>query len=141
MSRIMKNLSVLVLLGVACGVSVAAVDQPPKAENERLATVHQLMEGLVHPSYLALEEAVKKGRLDGRTAASLTTKSALLNEAGFMLVDNKRSRGETWDDAVKQLRRESAAMTSKIKARDKEGALASLEALTNACVNCHAAYR
>jgi cytochrome c556 len=65
----------------------------------------------------------------------------LLNEAGYLLVDDERSLGKDWDSAAEQLRRVAGEMLVKIAAHDKVGVASDLKVVGGACVNCHAAHR
>jgi len=107
----------------------------------RLATTENVMAGLVHPNYLAIEDAAKAVKKDPQLWKTLATNAALLNEAGYLLVDDERSLGKDWDNAAEDLRRLTAAMLVQIDSHDMNGVARELKAVSAACVRCHAAHR
>lgn len=123
-------------------VTTTAAESAQKHKGaSRLATTENVMVGMVHPNYLAIEDAAKDAKADPQTWKTLATNAALLNEAGYLLVDDERSLGKDWDNAAEQLRRGTAAMLVKIAAHDKVGVASDLKVVGAACVNCHAAHR
>ncbi len=131
------KLGALALLVAATTATVPAQTQ----KRTRLATTENLMVGMVHPNYLAIEEAGNKAHVDPQTWKTLATKAALLNEAGYLLVDDERSQGKDWDKAAEELRTTTVAMLVHIDAHDMRGVAKELKAVGTACSRCHAAYR
>ena len=129
---------VLVMLVAACAKAVAA--RPHKGKS-RLATTQQLMDGMVHPNYLAIERATKESRVDPVAWRALANNAALLNEASYLIVDDDRSLGADWDKAARQLRTGSAELLVKIAARDKTEMESVLKVTAKACNDCHTAHR
>ncbi len=105
------KIGALALLIVTTTAAMSA--QKHKGAN-RLATTEHVMPGMVHPNYLAIEKAAKTAKTDPQQWETLATNAALLNEAGYLLVDDERSLGKEWDDAADALRRSTAAMLVQI---------------------------
>ena len=127
----------LATVAVAAAVLTAAWS----AEGPRVASVKHLMGGIVGPNCSALVGALK-GDLDGDAKAKAIQNAALINEAGHLLMDNKRRRSATWEKAANILRACSDVVIKKIEAGDLEGANAALNTLrTQGCAACHKAHR
>lgn len=107
----------------------------------RLLKTEQLMGGLVRPNCAALGDALKKKPADDKAWETLATNAALLNEAGYLLMEDGRCPDKTWADAAKTLRECSAVVLEKIDAKDAEGAQGAFNAMTKACAACHKAHR
>ncbi len=132
------KLGALALLVTATTVAVSGQTQK---RTGRLATIENLMVGMVEPSFLAIDDAAKNEKVDLQTWKILATKAAMLNEAGHLLVDDERSQGKDWDNAAEELRRTTAAMLVQIEAHDIDGVATGPQAVAKACVRCHAANR
>ena len=142
MSRTYAVLAVAVALTTGGYLASAALgEQKPKAKQKapRVASVHVIMEGIVQPNCKALAQGLKKG--DASAAGELAEHAALLNEAGFLLMQNKRCPDRTWAQAARILRQCSAVVYQKLEAKDLEGAQAAFKAMTQACATCHKAHR
>jgi cytochrome c556 len=137
MSSVLK-LGVLATLIVT---TTAATSAHSRRDPIRLATIENVMTGIVHSNYLAIEEASKKGKADPQTWKTLATNAALLNEAGHLLVDDGRSQGKEWDSSAEDLRKATTAMLVPMKAHDMNGVANELKAVSAACARCHASYR
>lgn len=142
MNRVVQ-LGVLALLVAMIAATVPAQENPTQENPAKIrsATIEQVMVGMVHPNYLAIEKAAKEGRVDAQTWKTLATNAALLNEASFLLVDDGRSLGDSWEKAAAEMRGGSATMLAKVGARDKAGIASELKNIAKGCVNCHAEYR
>ena len=137
----MSSLLKLGALAVLIATTTAAMSAQKHKGATRLATTENVMAGMVHPNYLAIEDAAKSVKADPQAWKALATNAALLNEAGYLLVDDERSLGKDWDRAAEQLRRGTAAMLVKIADQDKVGVASGMKVVGAACVNCHAAHR
>lgn len=125
---------------VASTVSVVATAQFHKGKT-RLALTKQIMVGLVHPNYAAIEKVAKEAPADKKAWEALETNAALLNEASYLLMEDGRCPDADWDKATQKLRAGSAAVLAKIQAKDKVGIATEIKAMTQACVDCHTAHR
>lgn len=134
----------VVCFGLVCGLlaclSMGAVAQVKKGKT-RAASTKQLMGGLVRPSCAGVGEGLKEPPKDDEGWAALATKAALLNEAGYLLMDDGRCPDGTWAGAAKVLKESSAALLAKIEAKDAAGAKTELDNLTKSCAECHKAHK
>lgn len=125
---------------LALAITGPATGQVTKGKS-RLITTKQLMGGLVRPNCAALGGALKKQPADDEAWEAMATNAALLNEAGFLLMDDGRCPDKDWADAAKTLRECSGVVLEKVEAKDPEGAQAAFTALTKACAACHKAHK
>ncbi len=116
-------------------------DKPKKKGPPRVASVHAIMEGIVFPNCKALGAGLKKSDLDEDALHELADNAALLNEAGFILMQNKRCPSKTWAQAAARLRRCSAVVHEKLEAKDVDAARKAFQAMTKACKMCHDAHK
>ena len=137
----MSSFLKLGVLATLIAMTTAATSAPSRRDATRLATLENVMTGMVHPNILAIEEASKNGKADARTWKTLATNAALLNEAGHLLVDDGRSQGKEWDSSADDLRKATAAMLVPMKTHDMNGVANELKAVSAACARCHASYR
>jgi hypothetical protein len=137
----MKKFVCLGMVGVvlAC-LSLGAVAQVTKGKTRPLTT-KQLMGGLVKPNCGGIGDGLKEAPKDDAGWAALATKAALLNEASFILMDDDRCPDATWAGAAKTLRAGSAAVLTKIEAKDAAGAKTEFDTMTKACAECHKAHK
>jgi cytochrome c556 len=137
MSRFLK----LGVLATFIATTTAATSAHSRRSATRLATIENVMTGMVHPNMLAIEEASKNEKTDAQIWKTLATNAALLNEAGHLLVDDGRSQGKEWDSSAEDLRKATTAMLVPMKAHDMNGVANELKAVGAACARCHASYR
>jgi cytochrome c556 len=137
----MSSFLKLGVLATLIATGTAATSAHSRRNATRLATIENVMTGMVHPNILAIEEASKNGKADARTWKTLATNAALLNEAGHLLVDDGRSQGKEWDSSADDLRKATASMLVPMKAHDMNGVANELKAVSAACARCHASYR
>ena len=128
---------VSIVVSAAC---VAATAQIHKGKT-RLALTKQIMVGLVHPNYSAIEKLAKDIPANEKAWDTLATNAALLNEASHLLMDDGRCPDANWEKAAQQLRKGSGAVLAKIEAKDAASVVIELKAMTQACVACHAAHK
>ncbi len=135
----------LVLAGCIAGLALLAgqtlVAQKTKGKT-RLAATKQLMGGLVQPNCAALVGTFKgAGPADEKAWQTAMQQAALLNEAGYLLMDDGRCPDAVWADATKSLREASAAMLVALENKDAASANESLKTVTGACSSCHKAHK
>lgn len=131
---------VVVALAVVAGLSVA-VDAQVKKGKARSALTKQLMSGLIVPNCAGLGEALKQAPADDKAWSDLAVKAALLNEAGYLLMDDGRCPDADWAAAAKTLREASAEVLAKIEAKDHAAAKTAFEAVTKSCGECHKVHK
>ena len=143
--------SIWFVLASARGGGAVAGAAPAAAEP--VASVYQLMTGLVGPASTTVYDSVsividKDGEHDNypRTQAewdAVAGAAAALVEAGSLLKVGSRS-GARDTDAWKKISQDmidaSLVSMKAAEARDKEALLASGEALNRSCNDCHQAY-
>jgi len=137
----MKKLGFVGLAVVALVGLSLSIDAQVKKGKTRAATTKQLMAGLVKPPCAGLGEALKTTPADDKAWAELATKAALLNEAGYLLMDDGRCPDGTWAGACKKLRESSAAVLEKVEAKDLDGAKEAFQGVTASCGECHKAHK
>jgi hypothetical protein len=121
-------------------MSLAAVGQVTKGKTRPLLT-KQLMGGLVQPNCKSLGAGLKEAPADDKAWEALATNTALLNEAGHILMADGRCPDGEWAGAAKTLQECSAVLLEKIDAKDAEGAQGAFKAMTAACAACHKAHK
>jgi len=127
------------LVGLFLGGALLTVARA--APGPRIATVGNLMRGINGPNCGALAKELK-GELNDATKKSMLQHAAMLNEAGHLLMENKRCPDAVWAGACKALRDNSAIISEKVKAGDQAGAQTAFKALTSqGCGACHKAHR
>jgi len=105
----------------------------------RAATTKQLMKGLVGANCGDLKKALEADTAD---FDAIALKAALLNEAGYLLMDDGRCPDGEWAKAAKAIQAHSAAVLEKAEAKDLDGAKAAFAELTaNGCAVCHKAHK
>ncbi len=129
-----------VALTMGTAVTFSVVAQIKKGKT-RSALTKQLMGGLVQPNCAALGKVGKEAPADDKAWAALATNAALLNEAGYLLMDDGRCPDAEWANAAKTLQMASAAVLEKLEAKDPKGASEEFEKLTKACGACHAGHK
>lgn len=133
----------LLILGFALAAGVlfdGSVNARQKQESTRVLTVKQMMSGLVKPHKSALESALKGEPAGEEVWDALLLSAALLNESGYILMDDNRCPDKVWADAAQTLRDESVTLLAALKAHDYDASSASFKTLTTACASCHKAH-
>ncbi|MBX7166067.1 MAG: hypothetical protein K1X74_06930 [Pirellulales bacterium] len=132
------TLGLCVMIALAC--SWHAVAQVKQGKT-RAAKTKQLMKGLVAANCGPLGEGLKAAPTDDKGWEDLALKAALLNEAGYLLMDDGRCPDGDWAGAAKTLQEGSAAVLAKLDAKDAAGAQEAFKAMTQACGACHKAHK
>ncbi len=137
----MKKLACALLAVIfVTGTSMALQAQITKGKT-RAATTKRLMSGLVKPYCAGLGDALKAAPADDKAWEDLATKAALLNEAGYVLMDDGRCPDAVWAGATKTLKDGSAELLAKIEAKDYMAAQAAFQTVTKSCGECHKAHK
>lgn len=135
-----KLLCIAMVAGIVTLLSVGATAQVKKGKT-RVLTTKQLMSGLVKPNCAGAADGLKTAPADDKAWEDLATKVALLNEASYSLMDDGRCPDGDWANAAKALREGSAAVLTKIEAKDAAGAQEAFKGVTGACAACHKAHK
>lgn len=142
----MNRTTRFVIAGAISAVAIAvlmtpAADGQVTKGKERAITTEQLMEGLVAPNCGQLKKALEAGPADEKAWKEVALKAALLNEAGYLLMDDGRCPDGEWAAASKTLRECSAAVLAAADAKDADAGLNAFKAMTKACGQCHKAHK
>ncbi len=101
-----------------------------------------LMRGISQPNCAALAGLVKAaGTGDDKVWEQITQHATLLNELGYLLMDDGRCPDKEWAGAAKTLRECSVKVLDAAKAKDLKEAQTTVKTLTGACAACHKAHR
>ena len=101
----------------------------------RAASAEQLMEGLVNPNCKSLAKQLKA---DEPNWKKVRLYAAMMNESGYVLMDDKRCPDKIWAGASKAMQKHSVTIMEKAKAKDAEGVNAAFKLLTTeGCGACH----
>lgn len=128
---------------VACSIAMLSLQgtaQVTKGKT-RAATTKHLMGGLVQPNCAAIGGVAKQAPADDKAWQALATNAALLNESGYLLMDDGRCPDGEWAKAAETLRTSSEALLVKIAAKDVDGVNAEFKTLTTSCAGCHKAHK
>ena len=135
----------IMLAGCVAGLTLLAgealVAQKTKGKT-RLAATKQIMGGLVQPNCAALVGTFKgTGPADDKGWQTAMQQAALLNEVGYLLMDDGRCPDAVWAGATKSLREGSAALLDALEKKDSSAANTALTTVMGACKSCHTAHR
>ncbi|MEQ1826420.1 MAG: hypothetical protein ABL921_10765 [Pirellula sp.] len=130
----------VVLLAIVASLSVGATAQIKKGKTRPMAT-KQLMAGLVKPQSTAIADGIKAAPADDKAWTELAIKVALMNEVGYLLMDDGRCPDEVWANAAKAMREGTAAALEKIEAKDHAGVQEAMKAASASCGACHKAHK
>lgn len=137
MKRFVCVLAAALLVG---GLIVADRADAQKTKGKsRAALTKQLMKGLVAANCGALKKDLDAAQPNWDDVA---LHAALLNESGYLLMDDGRCPDGTWAKAAKALQAASASVLEKAEKKDAEGAKAAFKELTSgSCAVCHEAHK
>jgi len=139
-----RTRSAVCIAAVAIGlwVSKEGLEAQKLKGKTRPATTKQLMKGILQPNAGTLGAALKDaGPADDKAWESAQTAAVVLNEAGYMLMDDGRCPDAVWEGATKALREGSAAAMAALEKKDLEGSRAAAKTLMGACMTCHKAHK
>lgn len=139
-----RTLSAVCIIAVVIGVLVCKDTlQAQKLQGKtRPAPTKHLMRGIVQAQAGALNAALKDtGPADDKAWEAAQTAAVVLNEAGYMLMDDGRCPDAVWAGAAKSLREGSVAAMAALEKKDLEGARAGAKTLMGACAACHKAHK
>ncbi len=140
----MKNVRLAVLVVMAAmlaGIGLFSADalaQKTKGKT-RPALTKQIMKGLVSPNCGDLKKLLDAEQPNWDDIA---LKAALLNEAGYLLMDDGRCPDGEWANATKAVREGTADVLAAAEKKDAEAAKKGFGKLTGeGCKVCHAAHK
>lgn len=134
--------------GQPAAAVAAAPPQPKPAEaaakpaEPRLASTRHLMSGINAPNCGSLGEALKnEGPKDEKAWQDVVRYAALLNEAGFLLMENQRCPDDVWKTAATDLRTHSAKVAEAGGKKSLDEARNGFKAVTASCAACHQVHK
>lgn len=135
-----KFVWILVASLLVGGFAIADRVEAQKTKGKtRAASTKQLMKGLVAVNCGALKKDLDSAELNWN---DITQHAALLNEAGYLLMDDGRCPDGEWAKAAKALQAQSAAVLIAAAKDDVATAKAAFKELTaESCAICHAAHK
>jgi hypothetical protein len=116
-----------------------------------LATVKQLMTGMIQPSAEHVWDSIsvtvtdkgveeKQPRTDDEWALVETSAVMLVESATLLLEGNRDPGGDVWSRAAKNMAEASALTAKAANARNKDEVFKLGETIYRACTDCHATY-
>lgn len=140
----MKNVGLASLMVVVCTLAgVVLLGESAEAQKTkgktRAALTKQLMKGLVAANCGDLKKALDAEQTNWDDVA---LKAALLNEAGYILMDDGRCPDGDWAGAAKAIQGASAEVLAAAEKKDSAAAKAAFGKLTKeGCGACHAVHK
>ena len=122
------------------GFAIAERVEAQKTKGKiRAASTKHLMQGFVGTNCGALKKALDGTEFNWN---EITMRAALLNEAGYLLMDDGRCPDSEWAKAAKALQAQSAAVLIAATKDDAATAKTAFQELTaQSCAICHAAHK
>jgi hypothetical protein len=139
-----RTVSAVCIVAVAVGILVCKdkVEAQKLKGQSRPAPTKQLMKGILQPNAGSLGAALKDaGPADDKAWESAQTAAVVLNEAGYMLMDDGRCPDAVWAEAAKTLREGSGAAMAALEKKDLEGSRTAVKTMMGSCMACHKAHK
>jgi len=122
-------------------VGTNSLSQKAKGKTRLAATKH-LMRCINQPNCAGLAGLLKDpGPADAKAWDSAIAQASVLNEMGYVLMEDDRCPDGVWADATKNLREGSAKVVSALQEKDLKAANAAFGTVTGACGSCHKAHK
>ncbi len=122
--------------GLLFGAVRAEDKEKPK---KRAASTEQLMEGIVSTNCGSLAKALKEEKVNWK---HVKLHAAMLNESGYLLMDDSRCPSGEWANGAKALRECSVVILEKADKEDAQGVKDAFAALQKqGCAVCHEKHR
>lgn len=119
-----------------------AGETPKPPAEARVASVRHVMAGINGPFMGALVAALKDaGPADDKQWSDVGFRSAMLNEAGYLLMENNRCPDQVWKDACTALRENAAKVAQAAGMKNLIDARSGLEGMQGACGSCHKVHK
>lgn len=140
----MRNVRLASVMTVVCSLAGVALfcnyaDAQKTKGKTRAAQTKQLMKGLVAANCGDLKKLLDAEQTNWDDVA---LKAALLNEAGYILMDDGRCPDAEWAKAAKTIQESSAAVLAAAETKDAAAAKTAFGKLTSeGCAVCHKAHK
>ena len=139
-----KSLMVVTGMGICLGLvlSFTSVLAQKTKGKTRAAATRYLMGGVMQPNCAGLAGLLKDpGPADDKAWETAKMQASVLNEMGFLLMDDGRCPDAVWAGATKDLREGSAGVLAALEKKDLKAANTAFQSVTGACSMCHKAHR
>lgn len=136
-----RRAAAVAVLGLAWLLSSGPAEAQKTKGKSRAAETKYLMRGLVQVNCADLSKALKNKPGDDKAWDALAQNAALLNEAGYLLLDDGRCPDKDWANAAKTLQACSAKVLDAAKAKDADAAQTAFKGLTASCADCHKVHK
>ena len=127
----------LASLGLLLGEAAAQIKQG----KTRAAKTKRLMKGLVAANCGGLKETLDAKPADDEAWEKAAVQASLLNEGGYLLMDDGRCPDGDWKGACEALQKASAEVLTAVEAKDLDKATAAFANVTKACGQCHSKHK
>ncbi|MFN8008269.1 MAG: hypothetical protein U0V70_14840 [Terriglobia bacterium] len=130
------------IVGVALLFMGLGLTAQVKKGQTRAAATKYLMRAVNQPMCAGLGASLKdSGPADDKAWDTAMCQASVLNEMGFLLMEDGRCPDAVWAGAAKDLREGSAAVLAALEKKDLEAARTSFKTVTGACGTCHKAHK
>ena len=141
-----KQWNVFAVAVAVAAVGLVLLDQhsaeAQKKGKSRAAQTKYLMQGINQPNCAGLAKSLgKDGSIEDKAWETAVQQASLLNEMGYLLMDDGRCPSGDWAGACKTLKESSAAVLTAAEDKDADAARAAFKTLTGACAKCHKAHK
>ena len=141
----MRSTMWFVSSGVAALALAVIFALPREAQSQkdeaRVAAIAQIMAGINSPRMKIVGAVAKKAPASDEEWEEIELSAALLNEVGFLLMQNSRCPDGVWAGACAELRTGAAEMVKAAGAKDFDAAQAACGTIGGACKSCHDQHR
>ncbi len=132
----------VMLVGVALLVMGMSLSAQIKKGQTRAAATKYLMRAVNQPMCAGLDTSLKgSGPADEKAWDTAMCQASVLNEMGYLLMEDGRCPDAAWANAAKELKEGSASVLAALEKKDLEAARTSFKTVTGACGACHKAHR
>ena len=113
-----------------------------KKGQTRAAATKYLMRAVNQPMCAGLDASLKgSGPADDKAWDTAMCQASVINEMGFLLMEDGRCPDAVWANAAKELKEGSASVLAALEKKDLEGSRTAFKTVTGACGACHKAHR
>ena len=141
----MKKHSIWIASVVMASVALMAIGleaRSQKKDEPRVAQVKDLMAGINKPHMQRLQRAVQAGGPRNEEEwNALAISAALINENGFVLMQDGRCPDSTWATACANLRAATTELAEAVAEKSFDGVKAALPKIGVSCKSCHDVHR
>jgi len=135
----LKKTILLIVAGilVTAGIALAQVKQG----KTRPARTSHLMKGAIKPNCDALKKATEVAPVDEKAWKTLAANAGVVNEIGYVLMEDGRCPDDKWANASKAMQSGSADLLTAIAAKDHAALKTAFGKTMQSCKACHDAHK